>query len=295
MPQTTMGCCSGTSSKKKSCCSCCCRNDQWSCGCCQYPNGATRLLPIQILLFVGVSISTAVILDCQLVVADSAAFEEEQGGLFGGVLEVTEEPRGFGLVALQVNGKCYCDHVGGTGESGVTGTFEEYREITGDLFSTARSCAISAMVLAWLLWFWSLSFTCAAWPRSFRLAFAALHFLVVFLECLVFVSFSSGFCDENDCKIGRTGGLAIGAILMYSLSGCLALSLKNYEHKHPSKYTVSSVHIEEEDDEPYHEPVFATVVDGAPLQEGAVVNPGDPPMKPGAYQSTIPIVHVAIQ
>ena len=102
-------------------------------------------------------------------------------------------------------------------------------ETTSKTTSTGWGMAGRHLVLfvapPWL----SVFFACVAHPKPLRYIFTAICVLFVMtFQFGTLAAMNSGFCDERNCKIGRSARYAIAAGVLYFVGGVMFIFTKNF-------------------------------------------------------------------
>ena len=187
-----------------------CRGVRKSCGCCSYPHGRLLTIGAQASLVGALTFSVASLADCQFVRAAVDGVPE----LYPGVESIFNgELRGLGYFTFEdQDKKCFYEFYD-------FDIAEWYFDVLGGEWRVARILASLTASLALLLWFWSLSFSCAPHPQRARYILAIL--LVVLLptiQLFTFAGMTSSFCNEHGCEMGRSANFSIVA------GGCFVIS-----------------------------------------------------------------------
>lgn len=198
-----------------------------------YPNGLAVLLVAQICLLAGMLFSTAAVMDCEFVVADiDVANGHPIPSQLVGLLEGDDRRRGLGFFTHEDNdGNCRWKTW--DEESASSDEIEEYTEDYVDWLDSdwegPRGTALASMGLSVAFLVWLFVYCCVAHPRFLRYTIGTL--VAVLLSCLQYASFSvidSDFCDGRNCEMGRSGGFAVTAGILFLVAGVLCFFTRDY-------------------------------------------------------------------
>jgi hypothetical protein len=140
--------------------------------------------------------------------------------------------------------------------------FERYQQdFLGGSWRSSFYLANTSMILSFLLWLYTLSFSCSSQYKGFRYALGGILCIVlVILQSLSFLVLSTNWCDDKNCEFGRAGGYVIGATVCFFLGGACFFVTKDYPGAAPTQqilkdeedqgvmeYGAGDVHVEEID------------------------------------------------
>lgn len=218
--------------------------DVCACMCCGYPNGPFQLVFAQILLLAAIVLNWASLADCEFVTATVDGFNLPDFIPTGVWSDGAR--RGLGFFTWEaLDGSCFWD---GYNED----IAEWYFDILDDGWRAGRILGGMVFGFAWMLWPWSLSFTCSSQPKILRYALAAILVLICTpFQLSTLAAMGSSFCDEHECEIGRSAVMAIVSGLCFLISGVLFLMTKDYpgQQRDDHKPGYSAGQVVEQDEE----------------------------------------------
>lgn len=183
-----------------------------------YPNGVMNAVTVQMLSLMGLLLVVLVVGDCHLVQLSDILTVQVQ--------DSQKEPigNGLGLFFYQTGQGQGCNWDPASSYSGL-----DYLEVVlGRDWQSSRRLSFTAMLLAVIVFVWTMTWSCRVQPRSLRYGFAALTILLLptllgTSTCLV--HFLSDVCNEYNCQMGRTAYCGIAAGIVYIFLGILILLL----------------------------------------------------------------------
>jgi len=194
--------------------------DSCMCGCYNL-NGTMPVFCAQLLLFVGMILSWATMVDC------SFATLESNFTLGEGYAELPfQNITSLGLFTfMKPDGECYWEQLQ---------VFEEYQidwyinTLTSD-WNMGRAFAVAGGLGGICFFLYSLSFSCSSQVRGFRwFMILILCFVLPAVQALVFYTFWSDFCEENDCRLSRSSIFCIVSAACYFEAGVTFFYTSNY-------------------------------------------------------------------
>ena len=120
--------------------------------------------------------------------------------------------------------------------------FENYMDLTSD-WHPARRSGGTAVVLGWILFIWSLFFSCAAHPKIPRFILGGLLVFLATLQAATFSAMDTDFCDDFSCKYGGdAANSSIVAMVFFAVSGVLFFFTKDYPRATAVGHAVQAEH-----------------------------------------------------
>jgi hypothetical protein len=190
------------------------------CGCYSL-NGKLPVFGAQFLLFFGMMFSWAALIDCSFatVVTEFTLGEEFAGLSFTSTTNL-------GLVSfMKPDGQCYFYEISVTPDE----QLDWYIRTLTPEWNTGRGFAVAAGLGGLAAFLYSLSFSCSSQVLGFRYFMAIVSSVILPLfQALVFLTFSSDFCVENECGLSRSSILCIVSACCYFEAGLGFLLMRDY-------------------------------------------------------------------
>lgn len=192
------------------------QKDQCKCEC-PCPNGPAQVMVGQVLVFMGLWFSLATIADCRFALIDG-------GFTPSGVPEQFQDlRRGVGFFTFEgFDGTCYFYNDNGDflDENVIVEIYNQYMDFLTSSWGASRAFACIATILAWLTWFYMLSFSCSAQMKPFRYFVSAiLSVVLVICQGIAFSVLNTDWCSANNCEFSRSAGFSVGALLCFFFGG----------------------------------------------------------------------------
>mmetsp|Transcript_12080 Transcript_12080/g.22453 ORF Transcript_12080/g.22453 Transcript_12080/m.22453 type:complete len:331 (-) Transcript_12080:63-1055(-) len=215
----------------KKCCTCkyhpATQPDECRCGC-GYYHGIFQTLLSQFLLFCGFWFAVTALGDCSFVQVDAPIFVREDGTRSSrlGFLSYTDDSTGecyFWSESITVDGKS------------ISGGYQlqfYLQDVLGREWVPSFCLSAAACVLSFLLFLYITSYCCATQVRCVRYFTGfLLAIVVVVLQGLTYLVFSSSWCTENGCETSRSSKIGIAATVCFFLSGSSFFFMSDYPGK----------------------------------------------------------------
>lgn len=214
---------------------------------CAFPNGILVTILVNALLWTALVFSGGALVDCHLVEADIIgenivgttwpALPSNLIGLTDGQLT---DRRGFGFfVHEDANGECRWEYWGDQWDDSEDWTSEDEKEFEdyiedyvdwmGKDWRRAARVGCSAAIIGFAIAVSAAMYTCLSHVKVLRYITGALAILVIMpLQFAVLGVMDSDFCKDRDCKLARSGYLAIVAGILYMVAGVVFFFMKTY-------------------------------------------------------------------
>ncbi|GAX19117.1 hypothetical protein FisN_3Lh055 [Fistulifera solaris] len=195
------------------------------------------LFAAQFLMFVGMGLSWATLLDCQLVFVNATDVDPFLASLYKipPSLPSSRTIAGLGFFFFQdlVDGSsCVLEediNATQTGEAGFI-WINSYMEFLGPAWYSLRRVQSGAQTLAFILCIWVGTYCCLSHTQRLRYlwCFANLAVLCPLQISSLFIV-TTGFCQTYSCTIGRTYGFSIASLICFFVAALIVLvKTRNY-------------------------------------------------------------------
>jgi len=212
--------------------------------CCGYPNGLPQVFTAQVLIFCGLCLCSSAFFDCKFIEA-TAGYPEPAipywNQLTGGVTaeqrdavkswweDLPPTRRGFGFIFNEtMEGGCGFDEDSRYWDED---EFFNYQDFLGSDWNLPRAFTLTAVLMGWFIFFWSLTFICFSYARPFRLVVFIMVLVMIGFQASSFAIIGSDFCEDSaqtDCTLSRGAWLAIAGLCCYFLGSILILCMHNH-------------------------------------------------------------------
>jgi hypothetical protein len=214
--------------------------DQYACRpCCSYPNNVLTILPAQLLTLLAFVATILAAYKCRFVTGPANVIDDFTiQYLFNSTIPVdvtnnNATTRGVGFFQWEImDGSCsiqyyptkYNSTDPGEGDAYINNGVLEwyYIKLVGTDWSTPQAMAGFAFCVSIFVVIWMLSLSCVAYKRRHRAILSFLLTVVLpLLQSLSMLVFRTEFCQDYDCQLSDGGWNAIGATIVYFISGIL--------------------------------------------------------------------------